>query len=216
MLNDIEIPTMFKRDPITHRVIPEMSEGCEWAKDRTDTLLTIKLDGELVKIWWDVPLQTKCVGRKLGDIWFKMSGDHPSDKYIWEAYANSSTGFALPEGYYVAFGPNINDNKQGVDRLQMIRIAPVDAQLIIGWGAVDIMRGSISVEEFYNNLKKELEESTIEGFVFQWEKPQMVPFKFAKITRKDFGFDWPIKEIPQFLTPSELVAINDPFTYVGD
>lgn len=217
MLNDINIPTMFVRDEKTHLVTPKLTPGCEWAKDDTSTLLTIKLDGELVKIYWDQHTMTKIVARRIGDVWFRISSDHPADKYVWEAYINSSNGLALTEGFYVAFGPNINGNAQDVDRLQMLRIAPVDAQIIVGWGAVSVHRGvQYPVAEFYEDIKRELEESTVEGFLFQLEKPQLQPYKFAKITRKDFGFPWPIPKVVSMLTDAELAIVNDPYAYIGD
>lgn len=217
MLKDIDMPTMFVRDESTHLVTPKLAPGCEWAKEDTSTLLTIKLDGELVKVYLDTHTMTKIVARRIGGYWFRVSEDHPADRYIWEAYQNTQAASTLPEGFYVAFGPNINGNAQGVDSLQMIRIAPVDAQVIVGWGAVSIHRGAqYSDTEFYEDIKRELEESTVEGFVFQLEKPSLQPHKFAKVTRKDMGFPWPIPGVASSLTPSELAIINDPFAYVGD
>lgn len=209
MLDDIDIPTMFKRSPETHLVIPEMAEGSEWAQELTNTLLTIKLDGELIRIKWDLGKQLKTIARRIQNLWFSIDGEHPADKYLWEAYSNSSIGYPLAEGYYIAFGPNINGNKMGVDRCQMVRIAPVDAAILVGWGAVSIHRGPMStVQQFYGDIKRELSESTVEGFIIQWEQPQMVPFKFAKVTRRDFGFSWPIIE-----AEDKIEVINQVYPY---
>lgn len=207
MLDTIDLPTMFKRggEENGFKVKPELAEGCEWVKDRLDILLTIKVDGTLCKVAWKPIDMVKTLYRKMGDVWFLCDRDHPMDKWLWEAYDNCSKNAALPEGFYVAYGPSINGNPQDAAEHSMVRIGPADAAILIGWTAVDIKRGTwVPVEAFFESIKKELEDSTVAGFVFQWEQPQMQPFKFAQITRKDLGLSWPIHKV------AERNALTDP------
>ncbi len=190
----IDIPSMFKVDTIGW-AIPELAEGCEWVKDQMDTLLCIKLDGVPCQVWVDPVTNTKKISREMGLGWVNVdiTNPHPMDTLVRDAYLKASKGLTLPAGLYVAYGPGIMDNRMGVSELDMVRIAPPDARLLVDWRMTQIERGAeVNVKDFYDSIADELEESTVEGLIVVWEKPSMVPYKMAQVTRKEFGMEWPI------------------------
>lgn len=185
------VPTMFKRSAEgEHLVIAEFTEGCEWCLTELSLVsLNIKLDGTLCRI------KNSLFYKKLSTGLVRVDPDNTADEYLCAAKRNAERTYPLPDGYYTAYGPKINGNPQGADDHYMIRIAPVDVSLMVGFVATDIKRGfGISIDEFYNSVKQTLLESTVQGFIFMWEKPIMRPYKMAQITRRDFGFNWPIEE----------------------
>lgn len=194
-----KIPTLFERDPAKrYQVVPRLTLNCEWVL-RGDGFTTIKLDGVNVKV--------EAGGRLLRRLrpatgaseaayvpFLEEDSDYPQVK---EAYANAvKTSYtnSLREGIYEVYGPKIEGNHQQVTEHMMIRIAPVDSQLMISTLTAGIKRGvGVAVETFFDSVKACLIDSPdIEGIVFHQESGG-VPIAMAKIKRKDFGLAWPVQ-----------------------
>lgn len=191
MIDSLVVPTLFKRKetPEGWEVIPELTEECNWAILEQGILITIKVDG------YSCLVKDGLLKRKITkDIYTFCDKAYPADKPIVEAYDNT-TKFKgkVWDGFYTAFGPNINNNPQQALEPFMVRVVPVDNSLIVTWGSLGLKPSpKISVEDLFNGLKAALADSAVAGFVFHLEKPVMNPIKFAQITRRDFGLEWPI------------------------
>lgn len=193
-----KIPTMFVRDN-KFRATPVLASSCEWVL-RDEGIITIKIDGINVKIEKPHDSNEMKLFRRIkgydeanGYNYVPCSKDDPSDKWLWEAYDNLKY---KSEGYYEAYGPNIQGNPHKADKPSLIKIGPIDAELIVARSTTRIKRGGgVRVEEFFSTIKDELAESPeIEGLVFVVETSGIKPVKWAKIKRKDFGFRWPIED----------------------
>jgi hypothetical protein len=202
------IPTLFKRSAVDHRVMAILEPGCEWVL-RGDGLMTIKVDGlnAKVKVGPDLkPTIWRRFKHQEEYIYIQCKEDNPSDEPFIEAMNNFKPRGMSDEGIYEVFGPKINGNPHDIDRHWMVKIAPADGCLLVSkHNHPEIKRGpTVSVEEFYESVQKELAASpTIEGLVFVLEDPPMHPVKWAKIKRKDFGLPWPV-QVPKSLTSTAI------------
>lgn len=118
--------------------------------------------------------------------WVKLTFGS-EDKFIMEALFNAiherlvkliQTGDAkfknqMPDGTYEAVGPKINGNADNFDKHMLVRHG----------------EEVLEVERTFEGIRDFLEKTPIEGIVFHRENGDM-----CKIRRKDFGFEWPIKQ----------------------
>jgi len=189
----IKIPTLFKRefikegrrtvDIITHN---EVTEGCEWVLEG-EGVAYIKLDGTCCLIQ-DGKLYKRFdykKGRKLpeGAIpcqekadeitghfphWVKCD-DKPDDKWHMKAFKDTR---GLSDGTYELIGEHFNGNKQMVGGDLFIKH---DSDVIL----------IKNPPRTFNEIKRYLENSQMEGIVFHRGNGDM-----CKIKRSDFGFEW--------------------------
>jgi len=210
----MKIPTLFRRGgkDVEYHVLPEITAGCEWVLDSTKGLMTIKIDGQNVKIAKDKDGNLKLYKRLKPANGFYTEASYipviaedPVDQYLVVAYDNLEHKH---EGIYEVYGPRINGNPQGAKDHYMIRVVPVAHDLIITSSQHRIKRGpGVNVIDLFNSIKDELEASPeIEGIVFHWEEPSMMLKAAAKIKRRDFGFPWPAK--PMQMEISEIPTVG--------
>ncbi len=192
----VKVQNLFKKDA-QGLVIPELaSDDMQWVisvqKMPGQCFQTIKVDGITVKVRWKEGQKNLWRRTKVDDqsIWFLCRRDCVEDAPLWEAYDNYKNGKA-DEGTYVAYGPQIKGNPQNADCHLMVKVDPVEHSIIMYNGS-GIVRGG-TVQDLYDSLKKELAESDCEGVVFQYEYPSMKLNAAAQVTRKDFGYEWPLK-----------------------
>lgn len=123
-----KIPTLFKRDELTHRIIPIVTPGCEWVM-AGEGVPTQKVDGTAVLITptGDVYRRYEL---KLGKIapegfmaaqepdetgntpgWVPMV-DGPADQYLREALERGDHGEPCGPGTYELLGPKVNANPE--------------------------------------------------------------------------------------------------------
>lgn len=191
----IKIPTLFQRDPTTFKVIPKLTEGCEWVLEGKG-FASVKLDGiqcKIININGKSQLQRRV--KTEGVIsYVPIDRDTPNDQYLREAFDFSTY---WQEGIYEAIGPKINNNPQKSNAHRLWQVVPCSGVLMLNSGMVKYRRGEgVTVQELFDGLKAELEApSDVEGIVFQWESPVNVLKAAAKIKKKDFGIKWPMEEV---------------------
>lgn len=191
----LKIPTLFKRDPTTFKVIPELTPGCAWVLEGKG-MATIKLDGhqcKIININGKPQLQRRV---KTGGVitYVPIDVNDPADQYLKEAFDLSSW---WQEGIYECIGPKVNGNPQRVNNGHRLwQVVPCAGILMLNSFQVKFKRGKdISVQDFFDGIRAELEApSNVEGIVFQWEDPVNVLKAAAKIKKKDFGIPWPLPE----------------------
>lgn len=205
-----KIQTVFKKDPATKLVIPELNPEMEWVRNGVG-LITIWIDGIHIKVKKDSTGKTRVYRQLKG---YASSGAyiqvHEKDKLdqpIWEAFESLIN---KEPGIYVAYGKDIERNPQGADKNYMIKVIPVSGSLMIPQQGPDfkIKRGpEVSVEEFFDSVRSELLYADVKGLIFQYEQPSLNPIKFAKVSRKNFGFSWPIQ-------PESVTEPDDKYRYM--
>lgn len=189
-----KIPTLFKRIFVENRLvdtIPVVNNGLEWVLEGKGKA-TIKFDGSCCAIIngklykrYDAKKGKKPPEGAISCCepdpvtghwphWVRCNPKDPADKWFFEAVKN--TAALETNATYEAVGKHFNGNpyQEGFDYL--------------------VKHGSISVhvERTYEGIRDYLKNNHVEGLVF-WKdgKPQ------CKIKRKDFGFEWPVKNIKQ-------------------
>lgn len=181
----VNIPVLFKRDQ-NNLVIPELTEGCEWAMVNPTALITIKLDGIAVKSHWNFQQSRYSLSKLVDGKWVETT--IISDPIIWEAWKNNTF---KQDAVFEVFGDQVNGNPHNINYTGMVKTQPIIYDLIVK-NPVILRSASMDVQTFYSQIKKELEESPeIEGLVFHLEGLQMRLEKAAKIRKKDFGIPWP-------------------------
>jgi hypothetical protein len=183
-----KIPTLFKRDPLTHRVVDERVPETEWVGDRAvRQIATRKYDGTCMMlddngVWWhrrEVKAGTAWPeGFELADedtITGKVVGWMPahtsSIARYWEdaVVAEEIEGRAFKlNATYELCGPKINKNPEGFEDHVLVQ----HGQHMV-----------FDVPTDYEGLKAYLEYSPGEGFVWWAEDGRMV-----KIKKRDFGW----------------------------
>lgn len=182
---DLDVKRLFKigQDGLA---IPEYNPDAIWMGGGfgTSALITVKLDGVLVKILED----------KLYTLTKEGDPDHQQE--VLAAYNNSKV-LCQRDGYYIAFGPGILDNRMQAPTLKMMSISPnIDNSLIVLKAGTNMRFGwSVSAQDCFNSIKAELEASPeISGVVFLYESAINVPEAWASADRKDFGLPYPVIE----------------------
>lgn len=136
--------------------------------------------------------------------WLEVDILNPQKDYKWfvKAYKNTfgipdlgwrnlaniefNLPFTIPQNAtYEAIGPHFNSNPYHIDQDRLI----MHGQTILNEELFPTMLGNGDGKRTFEDIKRFLEETEIEGLVF-WKdgEPQ------CKIKRRDFGFKWPIKE----------------------
>ena len=182
-----KIPTLFVRDLSTRLVTTFVTDGCEWVL-AGEGHATVKFDGtcclvrggrlykrrelkaneapppDFERVDYD-GLTGKVVG------WVPV-GAGPDDKWHREAW--EAIGM-LPDNTYELMGPKVQGNTRDLSR-----------HLFLGH---DIPAGFLAGAPItYESLKLLLSDFSHEGVVWHHDDGRM-----AKIKRRDFGYDWPIK-----------------------
>lgn len=184
-----KIPSVFKRDYDGDRLVyDEVTPGCEWvlAGEGTPTIkydgtACLIKDGKLYKRYdckpgrtppenWEPcePVPNEHTGHWPG--WVPV-GDGPEDKWFREVWEED----VHLDGTYELIGPKVQNNPYGVQ-----------SHMLIAHG--EPLKGKANPRTF-DEIKQCLETLDIEGIVWHNTDGRM-----AKIKRKDFGFDWPIKD----------------------
>ena len=121
--------------------------------------------------------------------WLEVDILNPQKDYKWFAIAYRNTfglgNLAQPTATYEALGPHFNSNPYHLEYDHLI----MHGQTILDEQTFPDMLGNGDGKRTFEGIKRYLEETEIEGLVF-WKdgEPQ------CKIKRRDFGFEWPIKE----------------------
>lgn len=190
-----KIPSLFKRDyEGTRLVYDEVSPGCEWVL-QGEGEATVKLDGTpcLIKDSkmfkrYDakngktqppdfIPCEEKPdpnTGHWPG--WVSVK-DNNEDKPFWEAFSKLDIIKKDQGGTFELVGPKIQGNPYKVKEHRFYR-----------HGELRNLFPTLTFE----GIKIFLSAFTHEGIV--WHHPDG---RMAKIKRRDFGFEWPIKQINQ-------------------
>lgn len=196
-----KIPTLFKREFESHRVVktlPEVTEGLEWILSDPDVYPTEKIDGACCaiingefykrfdakkgKAYPEDAIKCQDAPDPITGhfpMWVKCDRDNPADKWFWKAYDLSRDYTILYDGTYEAIGRHFNGNpyKANTDIIE-----PHGSRII-----TDFLLCS-DVYKTYQLIIEWLHENKVEGIVF-WKNNQPI----CKIKRSDFGLKWPIK-----------------------
>lgn len=190
-----KIPTLFKREFKDGKIIgitPEVYPGMEWviegkgfATVKWDGSCCAMIDGIFYKRFDAKP------GRKIPEGAIPccepdpITGHHPhwvcvdfnssGDKWFAKAYNNycEAAKHAPADGTYEAVGPHFQSNPDHFKCDTLVRHG----------------RHIVEVPRHFEGIKEWLREHENEGLVFWLYGEPM-----CKIKRKDFGFEWPIKE----------------------
>jgi hypothetical protein len=106
--------------------------------------------------------------------WLKVSETDPADKWHIEAFLCLSP--LVFDGTYELVGPKVQSNPYSLDMHYLWKHGK------------EIYRNDFELT--FEGIKKYLFEDKIEGIV--WHHPDG---RMVKIKRKDFGFEWPVKEL---------------------
>lgn len=204
-----KIPTLFEREFENHRLVrtlDKVTPGFEWVLDG-EGIATVKYDGSCCAIVdgkFYVRYDAKA-GRKPpeGAIpccdpdpvtghwphWVEVDILNPPSDYKWFVMAYRSTfalgNLAQPTATYEAIGLHFNSNPYHLDYDRLI----MHGQTILNEEIFPDMLGNGDGKRTFEGIRRYLKENEVEGLVF-WKdgEPQ------CKIKRRDFGFEWPIKE----------------------
>ena len=174
----IKIPTIFKRDYKTFKVIDKINPECQWVfdnegiayrkwqgmaamiKDSTYYKRVILKDGYNVPNSFILTFPDYKANKFYG--WLPVDFSSKEDKYYIEAYDQR-----LPNGTYELIGPKIHRNKDKVPN-----------HILMSHKAYKVSKFNLS----YIYIKKMLHAFQFEGIVFHHPDGRM-----AKIKLKDFG-----------------------------
>ena len=196
-----KIPTLFVRNPETHKIEPILSDGCEWVLEGDGTA-TRKVDGTAVlirdgKVWkrrevkpgrnappdFEHVETNETTGKEIG--WVPIRTGDPSDQYFVEAIRQTEIGAPPPQGEtYELVGPMVQNNTENLDRHMLI---PHDSEML--HIAVPPRIAGADAQRAFDLLDAYLRDFGHEGVV--WHHPDG---RRAKIKRRDFGHPWPLNE----------------------
>lgn len=179
-----KIPTLFVRDPETHKVIDEVAPGCEWVlRYGSKAVATRKWDGTCVLIrdgimykrrevkpgrpvpdGFEIAEHDPNTGKTIG--WLPTDRSNREDQWHFDGLSNAHS--KLEDGTYELVGPKINGNSE--------RLWP---------GHCLVRHGDTTVPDWYahdyREVKRAVRELPWEGIVFHHPDGRM-----AKIKRRDF------------------------------
>lgn len=185
------IPCLFLRGA-DKLVTPTINPQCDWVLNSDAGLMTIKIDGVLVKVTLEGGQW--CIHKRMSESSFmKTNREDTLDAPFWEAFDAQDV---KTNGMFEVYGKSIKGNPYGINKNFMIKVFPVDYTLILARHTTRIKRGwGTSVGELFEAIKSELTESPeIEGLVFHYEESNGLSLKAAaKVKRTDFGLPWPVK-----------------------
>lgn len=189
-----KMPTLFVREFDEHRVVrvlPEVTPGCEWvlagegvATEKVDGACCAVINGQFYRRY-----DAKGGQRRLPDgaipcqpspdpitghwpHWIPVDTRRASDKWFVRAWEN--TPWVEEDGTYEAVGVHFQSNPYGLDEDFIER------------------HGRIRINDCprdYDGIREYLRAHEIEGIVWHRGNGEM-----CKIKRKDFGFEWPVRE----------------------
>lgn len=192
-----KIPTLFKRPigPDGHpqkEVCNEVNPGCEWVL-AGEGVATLKMDGACCMVRdGKFYKRRECKGTLPADFeevqfdentgkrfgWVPV-GDGPEDKYFREGWASYKIQ-PPPDGTYELIGSKVQGNPY--NRLS---------------GNILVRHGDgylpARVPRDFGRLREMLANEPYEGIVF-WRDSHDPDCDKAKIKKRDFGLEWPIKE----------------------
>ncbi len=190
-----KIPTLFKRDEETHRVINEVNPVCQWVLDGEGTP-TRKWDGTCCKIEDGILYKRREVkkdkrepsgfilveedqntGKKVG--WIKVDFDDPENKYHKKAWLlvqeNHNSGTIPKNGTYELLGSKIQGNPEHMEIYVLLEHGQHEESRIYD----NINEGE---HPDFDWLELKLDDLDIEGVVWHHSDGRM-----AKIKGKDYG-----------------------------
>ncbi len=196
-----KIPTLFVRNPETHKIEPILCDGCDWVL-RGEGTATRKVDGTAVlirngKAWrrrevkpgrkappdFEHVETDETTAKEIG--WVPILTGDPSDRYFVEAIRHTEIGVPPPDGRtYELVGPMMQKNTENLDRHMLI---PHDSETL-RIAAPPRIAGA-DPERAFAILDAYLRNFGHEGIV--WHHPDG---RRAKIKRRDFGHPWPLNE----------------------
>lgn len=191
-MGSLHIPKLFETHDNGY-ALPTIRAGNEWVLADFNALMTIKLDGIAIEVGWDNKAVawtlTQLHSNSLLDVELKRT--YTEDQHIWRAFDGQQV---KSTGRFVMYGRDINNNPHRLVGTYMTRMNPVVHDLLIPRHKTIVPRSpGTTVGEFYSAIAKELEESPeIHGFVFHREDDQLKTRSMAKVTREEFGLEWPI------------------------
>lgn len=199
-----KIPTLFVRDPknmslVTREVNPE----CAAFYETMAIIPTLKMDGTNIRVTLEdgnivlvekrrnVSREQRAQGEEPGYV--VADRNDPADQYIFMAVDGGKTvygTFCPSNGQHCAeaLGAKIQGGVEGDEyRLYYFDYDPIKLS--------DLKRGA---DFSYDKIRDFLENNVIEGIVFTYldydeASNARVP-KLCKIKRRDFGFEWPVKQ----------------------
>ena len=195
-----KIPTLFKREfqgskvvNITNEVTPGMEwalEGLGDATEKWDGACCAVINGEFYKRYdakkdkkgnlklppeGSIPCDDPDPVTGHWPHWVKVDPENPADRWFVAAYLNSllNIGSLLSDATYEAVGPHFNNNSHNLSKDRLVR------------HGIDILDVK---DRSFDGIRDYLSHHAIEGIVF-WKDGEPK----CKIKRRDFGFDWPVK-----------------------
>ena len=166
-----KIPTLFERDETARGrpVTPAFKPECLWVA-ADEGVATRKLDGMNVKIVGGVlHKRQKPVAAVYDEAsYVPASRTDPGDRYLFEAFDSAPN---WEDGIYEALGPKIQGNPEKHERYTLVRVAPIDASLVLE-----------DVPRTFEGLRDWLAAHDVEGVVFHHPDGRK-----AKIKKRDFG-----------------------------
>lgn len=213
-MSDIVIPTMFKRDPESKLVIPELADGCDWIFTSAKARLTMMLDGYCFKVEGERPYTLFKRQRILRDgvietNWVPIDKDNAAHARWWAAFHEANP---YRSGIYELIGPEIKGNPHKAKKDVLVGVIPASYNLCPNYGETSI-RLMGTAESLYKQIKTELENSQcdVEGVVIQdeeWVGGKTVIHRLCRVKKRDFGIPWP--------PPPEEVKATVPATVIGN
>lgn len=204
-MEDMRIPTMFKRDPQTRLVIPELADGCDWIFSSTKSRVSMMLDGYCFKIvmppgepWQFFKRQRVVQNQQIVTNWIPMDKQNPDHKVYWDAYYDAKI---YREGIYELLGPDIKGNPHNVKENVLVGVIPADYKLCPAVAETCIrLYTNGTAEEVYKQIKTELSDPKcdVEGVVIQeeeWVQTKHVIHRMCKVKKRDFGIPWPAPKL---------------------
>ncbi len=203
-----KFPTMFKRDPETKLVIPELDLNCLWVRESARARMSLMLDGYCCVVT-SVKGENAIFDRKDGEIyrrrkilkdgvivvqWDKLSRDIQEDVKYWIAY---DKGDVFRTGIYEFIGPDAKNNPHRIKENKFICVSPCSSAITPTYGDHGIKwMTSTSDAMLYEQIKAELSkpDCNVEGIVVQEEewtggKPNII--RACRVKKRDFGIVWP-------------------------
>jgi len=177
----IKIPTIFERDE-SFRVTPVVKPECSWVLEGAG-FATYKMDGQNVKVEGGrlFKRQKPANGEPYTNAsYVPCDPSDPSDKHLFQAARAAGDLTQYSDGIYEAVGPKIQGNPHNRDEPGLLKISPITNLMLLPNQFFD---------RSFEGLKERLRDFPYEGIVFH--HPDGV--RMAKIKRRDFGFQWPIR-----------------------
>ena len=195
-----KIPTLFVRNPESHKIEPTLSDGCEWvlagqgrATRKVDGTAVLIRNGKAWKRREVKPRRTpppdfervetdETTAKEVG--WVPVRIGDPSDQYFVEGIRGTGIGVPPPQGEtFELVGPMVQNNTENLDRHTLI---PHDSEKL--HIAAPPRIAGLDAERAFEVLDAYLRDWPHEGIV--WHHPDG---RRAKIKRRDFGHPWPLE-----------------------